>query len=274
MPTSAQLTLLIFAIALFFLGGTASAARLWWDRNGLRVLAKACMYLGLLASALVLAWHSQVRGNWIPVGDNFDALIWLALLLGIFVMYVQRRHPLPGLDWFVMPVVILLLIGAAVFGRIEYHPYVSSAWHWVHRVTSYAGAVAFAIAAVGGGMYLLQHRRLRNKAAIHGMNYGSLERLERITFAAVTLGFALLSIGLLTGLARVFEPGGTTLGPRWFISPKVLLAFAVWIVYALVLHSPINPSFRGRRTAMLSIVGFVLMIAALIVVQYMPTAVE
>jgi hypothetical protein len=42
-------------------------------------------------------------------------------------------------------------------------------------------------------------------------------------------------------------------------------------VYGLILHSPINPSFRGRRTAMLSVVGFVLMISVLVAVQFLPS---
>ena len=49
--------------------------------------------------------------------DNFEAFLWLAILLAIFVMYVQRTRPIGGLDWFVMPIVIVLLVAAAVFGR-------------------------------------------------------------------------------------------------------------------------------------------------------------
>ena len=60
------------------------------------------------------------------------------------------------------------------------------------------------------------------------------------------------------------------LGKTWYYSPKVVLAFAVWVVYALVLHAPINPSFRGRRAAMLSVVGLVLMLGTLAAVQFMP----
>jgi ABC-type uncharacterized transport system permease subunit len=47
---------------------------------------------------------------------------------------------------------------------------------------------------------------------------------------------------------------------------KVGLSAAIWVVYAIVLHSPWNPSFRGRRAAMLSIVGFGLMVGLLVVV--------
>jgi hypothetical protein len=42
-------------------------------------------------------------------------------------------------------------------------------------------------------------------------------------------------------------------------------------VYALVLHSPLNPSFRGRRAAVLSIVGFVLMVGTVITVMLLPS---
>jgi ABC-type uncharacterized transport system permease subunit len=51
---------------------------------------------------------------------------------------------------------------------------------------------------------------------------------------------------------------------------KIVLTCSVWVIYALVLHSPINPSFRGRKVAILSIVGCVLMFGLLITVQYMP----
>src|SRR5687768_15036190 len=118
MPTTGQLALLVIAIAFFVVGGAISLARVRRpDVPKLRILAKACLYFGLLASIGVLVWHSLDRGQWLPLGDNFDAMIWLAILLVLFVLYVQRAHPLGGLDWFVMPIAILLLIAAAVFGR-------------------------------------------------------------------------------------------------------------------------------------------------------------
>ena len=71
------------------------------------------MYAGLVAGLGVLVWHSASRGNWLPLSDNFDTLVWLGLLLALFVLYTQRTHPLRGLDWFVMPIVVLLLVSAA-----------------------------------------------------------------------------------------------------------------------------------------------------------------
>ena len=102
--------------------------------------------------------------------------------------------------------------------------------------------------------------------------FGSLERLEHYTRGSVTLGFALLTIGLITGLVEILKhDGAMRIGAQWYRSPTVLLTIGVWIIYAIVLHAPINPRFRGRRAAMLSIVGFVLMAGAIIAVQFTPT---
>jgi ABC-type transport system involved in cytochrome c biogenesis permease subunit len=268
-PHSGQLHLLFGAVAVFAAGEILSLARLRSDRDGLRVASKACLYIGILLGIALLVWHAIARQSWVPLDDNFDAMVWLALLLALFLAYIQATRPLRGIDWFVTPIVIGLLIAAAVFGRTKPHDYLKTAWSWVHLTTAFGGAAAFAVAGASGAMYLVVNRRLRSKRLAPGLNFGSLERLEHLTLLAVSLGFALLTIGLVTGLVRAMQ-SGNPLGRGWYAQPKVLLTFVAWIVYALVLHSPINPSFRGRRTAMLSVFGFVLMIGILIAVQWMP----
>jgi ABC-type uncharacterized transport system permease subunit len=268
MPSTAQIILLILAILLFLAGGVCSVLRIWSDRKSLPFISKACLWAGVAVSLSLILWHTMTRqaGNWLPLEDNFEAFIWLAVLLAGFVLYVQRRRPLGGLDWFVMPIVILLLVGAAVFGRTKPHEYdVRSVWLWTHRVTAYGGAVGFAVAGAVGAMYLIVNRRLRDKTAGPGPNLGSLERLEHLTLASVTLGFALLTIGTITGVVRMFEEDKGTPPAK---NVAIALAVAVWVVYGVVLHSPINPSFRGRRAAVLSVVGFVLMVGTIFAVQF------
>lgn len=267
-PTIGQLLLLFLAGGCFAGGFGASLSRLWTGDDRNRLSSKILYYFGLLFGLAVLIWHAVNRHEWVPLGDNFDTLIWLGMLLALFVVYLQRARPLVGLDWFVMPVVVLLFVCAAVFGKAKPHEYVASSLLWMHRVTAYLGFVAFAIAGAAGVMYLLANRRLRSKTT--GTNFGSLERLEHLTFLAVTTGFALLTIGLVTGLTRLHHEGDQWFGQYGFASPKVLLATAAWLVYAVVLHSPINPRFRGRRTAMLSILGFALMTGTIIAVYFMP----
>jgi ABC-type transport system involved in cytochrome c biogenesis permease subunit len=260
MPTQGQIVLLLVSVAWFATGGVLSFVRLGQNTRSIRLTSKTSLYWGMLAAVGVLAWHSVTRHRWIPIGDNFDVLIWLAVLLAMFDAYVQRTRPLAAMDWFILPMVIALLICAAVFGRTEYRPYVGRAFTYVHYLTSFTGAAAFAVAAASGAMYVLAARRLRSKQS--AVYLGSLERLERLTMTAVTLGFALLTVGIITGAVEMVHL-------RLPTSPwKVALAGAVWIVYAIVLHAPINPIFRGRRAAVLSVLGFVLMIGTLIAVQF------
>ena len=272
-PTAGQIVLVLGACALFTAGGIASFVRLRAERRWLRVLGKSLDYWAILLTLGALVWHCAQRGSALPLEDNFEALAALGELLSCFEMYIQRVRPIPGLDGFLTPIIVLMLVCAVVFGRVTpdaYQP--DSLWSWAHRLSSYGGALGFAVAAAMGGLYLVNSARLRRKAAPLGPKLGgNLERLENGTQTAVTLGFALLTLGMLTGLLKILHDGShTQLGAQWYLSPKVILAFAVWIVYAVALHTPITPSVRGRKSAMLSIVGFVLMFATMVAVQLVP----
>ena len=83
-PSTGQLALLGISVALFAIGGAISLARLWSAAPALRLAAKACDYSGVLAAGGVIVWHSLARHHWQPMYDNFDSLIWLAILLALF----------------------------------------------------------------------------------------------------------------------------------------------------------------------------------------------
>ena len=261
--STGQFSLLGTAILLCMAATILSVARAWSERRELERFSRICLALGILCSLGVIIWHAITRGSWIPMEDNFDAFLWLATLLALFVLYVQRRRPLGGLDWFVMPIVVILLIAAAFAGDRIYHKYLTNTWFWVHRVTAYGAVIAFAIAAAAGAMYVITSRRLRSKAPVNPL-FGSLERLEHLTMTAVTLGFALLTISVIMGLVNHFarkEPVSL-----WHI----VLPLGVWFVYALIVHAPINPSIRGRKVAVLSVLGFVLMLGVVVTLSLMP----
>ena len=259
---------------LFALVAGLVAVRLWRGHETPTKLARGLTVLATLLTAGVLAWHlwpQLAAGSWRPFGDNFEALLWLALVPAAFVAHVQARRPVPGLELYMLPIVSLTLAAAAVVEAFWPRTYdVSGAVVTIHRVSSYAGAAAFAVAAVAGVLYLRQSGRLRSKSAALGpRGFGGLERLEHWSFAAAVLGFALLTLGLVTGLARV--GGATTAAGTW--SPKIVLAVGAWATYALALHAPLLPclsDLRGRGTAWLSVAGFALMLATLAAVQWMP----
>lgn len=262
-PTLPQLSVLALSIVALAIGVVLSVFRSRGHEK-LRVPMKMLYYWALCLATVVVVWHSS--GRWRPLESNFDTLVSLGVILGIFLMYVQKRRPMGGLDWFVMPVVMLLFLLGGIFGRTKLHSYLPTAWSVLHLIGVFGGAAAFALAGASGAMYLLSNQRLRNKTALPGPKFASLERLEHVNYLSVTLGFALLTAGSIMGFLWLLRDEKKVLPPG-----KVILTGVMWVIYAAILHTPINPSFRGRKTAVLSIVGFALMIATVVAVQFFPT---
>jgi ABC-type uncharacterized transport system permease subunit len=263
MPNRTEILFLLAAGVLLVVSVAASMARR-------RAAAALTGWLGVIVGIAVLALHAMERGDWFPLQDNFDALAALGVMLAACVLYVQSTRPVGGLDWFVLPVAVALLVAAAIFGEAMPRQYGQTAWSITHRLTAYGGALALTIAGAMGGLYLVASRRLRAKQPSTGAALGSLERLETISHLAMVLGWSLFTVGLVTGLLWGIYLAAQGGGDRnEFFGPKVYLAVGVWIVYALALHT-VNPSFRGRKAAVLSLIGLVLMAGTLVAVQFMP----
>src|SRR4051794_40442965 len=94
-PTAGQLIVLFASAACFTAGVALSLMRLRAAQprraETYRIWAKGSVYLGVCGAVAVLIWHSARRGSWVPLEDNFDALVWLGMLLAGFVLYIQRR---------------------------------------------------------------------------------------------------------------------------------------------------------------------------------------
>jgi ABC-type transport system involved in cytochrome c biogenesis permease subunit len=267
-PNAVEVSGLLAAAAL--LAGSAAASMARRGAIG-AATAAVCGWGGVAIGAVVLVWHLVSGGAWLPLDDNFDALATLGLMLAGCVMYVQSTRPVGGLDRFVLPVAAFMLITAAIFGRVVPHTYGETAWSWTHRLTAYGGTLALAVAGAVGAMYLVATRRLRDKRFDSARGFANLERLEAIANLSLALGWPLFTIGLVTGILwGIHRTSEGANQQHEFFGPKVLLALGVWVVYALALHTPINPSFRGRKAAVLSLIGLLLMAGTLVAVQFMP----
>jgi ABC-type uncharacterized transport system permease subunit len=226
-----------------------------------------------LGSGAVLAFQIATSGRWQPLAAHVDGLLLIVTLLGAVVLYLQWPSRLPGVSAFALPVLTLLLAWAicASAWTLQFFD-IDSVWTALHLASVYLGAVFIAFAAIAGGMFLYAQRRLRTKdmtamlAPAEGegdktdRRLPSLERLERVIIRMSALGFALLTLGLATGLVIVTS-GPSRMGPGWWYSPKVVLAAAVWLIYAVLMNARHATAFRGNRAAWLSIVGLVLLLA-------------
>lgn len=215
-----------------------------------------------------------VTGLWQPLQTHLDGLLLMATLLGVTLLYMHARPRLRGLTAFALPVLMLALLWAICAVNWTYEPFHISPgdlWLYLHLFTIYVGTVSAFIAAIAGGMYLFIQRRLQRKTPVGpGSHLASLETLESLIIHTATLGFVLLTLGLVSGLVIVTERS-TLLGPAWYASLKVWLSAGAWLAYALVMNVRYASAFRGARAAYLSIAGMVLLIATYGVATRLPT---
>ena len=127
----------------------------------------------------------------------------------------------------------------------------------LHMVCSLLSYVAFLIAFVSGLLFLIQERQLKRKRmGVLFHRLPSLETLERVNFLAVGVGFALLTIGVGFG----FVGARLVLGRWWRGDPKEYLTLALWLSYLGLWVVRWRATLRGRRVALLSVLGFSLVL--------------
>ena len=217
----------------------------------------------LLGTIALVVYRAVSQGDsWQPLGSHLDGLLLIAVLFALTVLFVQRAL-VSGLAAFALPLLTVILAWGICASAWTYEPFaIQSLWRFVHLGSVYLGSLVLCTAAAAGAMYLYVQRRLhrhRDQAGVERL--ASLEAIERFNIATATIGFALLTLALVTGLIIVLGDDETRLGPQWWRSAKVLLAAAVWLIYAIVMNVRYATAFRGARAAWLSIAGVVLLVA-------------
>ena len=81
----------------------------------------------------------------------------------------------------------------------------------------------------------------------------SLAKLDIMTYRIVSVGLPLLTVGIITGAWWAKEAWGA----YWQWDPKETAALVSWTVYALYMHLHTRNSWRGLRSAWMSVLGFI-----------------
>jgi ABC-type transport system involved in cytochrome c biogenesis permease subunit len=87
--------------------------------------------------------------------------------------------------------------------------------------------------------------------------------LDSILYISLCLGFTAITTGMILG-----GLWASAMGLRFsHIAPKVLAGGLTWLVFALSLHQRLAIGWKGRRTAIITLIGFVLMVMLFIVIN-------
>jgi cytochrome c-type biogenesis protein CcsB len=206
-----------------------------------------CHTIGL---AMLVGQIRQMPVTTLP--QTFSLFAWA--IVGSYLAF-QLKFNIRILGTFVSPLaVVFMLLSSAIPGRvIPNSKLFKSFWLTLHVATMFIGMAIFALAFCAGIMYLLQERQIKSKS--FGLLYRrlpSLEVLDSLNYVCLTFGFPLITIGLISG----FVYAGAVWQSYWHWDPKEILSVVTWLIYAVLLHERLAVGWRGRRAAIMAIVGF------------------
>jgi cytochrome c-type biogenesis protein CcsB len=256
------MALLLFALSLGLTLIAAVAFVVDVTSGGERVRRVA---LGALTAAFALdsiALVARFVSSGSAVLNSFhDQLSLLAWLIVGCYLALQARIRLDVLGALVSPLAFLLMLSSyLVFsGTAELPPELRTAWLPAHVAPAFLGYAILVLASCVSLVYLLQERRLKAKRPSRLRRLPSLETLDELNYRCVAWGFALFTIGIVTGslLAKA------TWGAFWSWEPVQVLSMLAWLVYAVLLQAR-SLGWRGRRAATLTLAGFALLLVTLL----------
>lgn len=212
--------------------------------------------------AILVDWASEGRYPLFHIPETLSFLAWTLVIAYGLVMY---RHPVQALGALLLPFISLLVFASQVVrgdANLRASRVIDGGAAWlfpVHTTLLLFAYAAFFIAFAASLMYLWQERELRLKkfsAIFHRLP--SLTTVDDIGSTSASVGFTLLTLGIITGVIWSQARNG-----RMFHNdPIEFFALLTWVLYLTLLHYRVQ--WRGRRAAWLGIAGFGLVVCTFV----------
>jgi ABC-type uncharacterized transport system permease subunit len=232
---------------------------------------RAAERLTLYAAVLGFAAHTvAIATDWIqdgqyPLFHLHETVSFLGWTLVIAYGVVTYKYGVRALGVFLLPVAALLVFASNVVrgdaglaaSRVTDG---GAAWLFpVHTTMLLFAYASFFVAFAASVMYLWQERELRLKkfsAVFHRLP--SLTTVDDIGSTAASVGFTLLTLGIVTGVIWSQARNG-----RMFHNdPIEFFALLTWVLYLTLLHFRVQ--WRGRKAAWLGVAGFALVLCTFV----------
>ena len=221
--------------------------------------------LGIICQGLAFATLHQ-RHPVPSLTDLPQVIAFMAWIAAIGLLALTWRLRLGGLVAILGPVAFLavFLSGSNMSGEPGAGMELGGSMPHAHILLSSAGLGLLGISGLAGSFYLLEHRRLKRKRGFtRSRGWPSLEALDRVGLVALTVGFALLTLGLLTGAAWV----RVTHGQLWTGSSHAMWTLIAWGIYAGLLVARFAGRQGARQAAATAVGGFAFLLFAVLGVE-------
>ncbi len=249
------------AVLLYGMAALAVLPAALYDRPRWRLIAIPATIAAVLFHFVSLAEMLIAAHHRLPV-DTHESQTLLGLLLALAFLLVYWRYKTVSLGVFILPVCFLLgLVPAFQPGQESTPvPTIQTGWIFLHVALLLGAYAALVLSLFASLLYLIQERRLKQKSPTLPWLpplETPLEVLDQIALKALLFGLPCMTAGLLIGslIAQA------TVGASYFRDPKILLAFAMWLVYIAMIYIRRHSGLRGRRAVYLSSFVFLVVLA-------------
>jgi cytochrome c-type biogenesis protein CcsB len=215
--------------------------------------------LVLQTAGIILRWIEsyQIGYGHAPLSNLYESLVFGAWSIVAIYLIFELRNKQRSLGVFPMLFAFLAMAYASFSTGMDSSiqplvPALKSNWLIAHVMTCFIGYAAFAVSSGISILYLAK----MNKPDGTGSSILSLipgpRQLDEFNYQMVFFGFLWLSLGIITGSVWANSAWGT----YWSWDPKETWSLITWFIYAALLHARMVQGWRGKRVAVLSLVGF------------------
>lgn len=252
----------LIAAACAVLCGLATISSIWClGRRGQKA-ERVTQVLLVLAAALAAGWLAAhaVRAGRFPAFGLSEALFLYGLAVLVSHLYTTFRHRVRGLSLILAPYVTLLVLAAlvAIGQPVAMPAQAGRSWVAAHVCAAFLAYAMCTTSAMLGAVYLLQDNNLKRKR--FGPSFEllpALEALDHLMSRQIGAAFLMLTVAAALGVHLVRVRGG---GGEWATDPKIVATGTTWLIYAVLMHMRTSRAFHGRRLALVTLAGILLVL--------------
>jgi cytochrome c-type biogenesis protein CcsB len=251
-------SIILVSILLYLLSSVCYLAYLYRQKDYLQRSGLFLLLIGFLFHTLTIVF-GFIKSGHLPVSNLHETLSFAGWTIAGVFLGIQLKFNLKVLGIYAAPILTVIMI---IVSQLPNEPAAApkifkSFWLVSHVVVIFIGEAAFALACGLGILYLLQENEIKTKKhRFFFRRLPSLDMLDNIGYICIMVGFAMLTLGLITG----FVYAKAVWGRFWSWDPKEVWAGITWLFYAILLHERLTAGWRGRRSAIMAITGFVVLI--------------
>ena len=267
----------LIPLVLYAVAGAAYAIHFARRQPQAGRAATIILIFAALAHTFVIGMQTmEVRH--VPFANPSNAISTSVWLLTLSYLYVELMADERAMGVFILPIIVALQIIPVLYpGAETFDPLLESPWFWVHVASLLFAYASFALAGVFGLTYVLQFKEIKKKHL--GYLYTrlpSLHVLDAMNSRAVAVGWLFLTVGVAVGAfwagqARAAAPDDPNLQAMVLNDPKIFVAVLTWAVYSFAMIARRTMGWTGRRAALMSAVGFVIVLLNFLPISYFVT---